>query len=283
MNLAELPGEMGNKIMGILWLFIRPLLKMLLTFLMLVLTTSVYIVGYVYDAFLGDSFIRLGHFVGRKYPKVKKKQQIQKIWSKIQPKDLYLRYETPLITHTLCYTTIIASWLALDNKGFLGMIAVDFFYVLIYLVGMVRRCGWRGQYFEKILNNNKEFLTLSFLPLGFLVTALGIAISILGFIDSTLDIQMITLTNLWETAEEILTFFISSYTATNVLAVLSEIVLVVILFLMTCYVLSLPIQLIAYLGLSIIDHFNKYKTGYKVLYGTYMKLLDPILKLLRSS
>lgn len=279
-NIAELTSKMSDKIMEILWWFLKPLLKMPLTFLMIALTTSIYCVGYVYDAFLGDSFIRLGHFIGKKCPKIKKKDLIQQIWSEIQPKDLYLRYETPLLTYDLCYTTIIVSGLVFVNKGFWGMMAVDFLYVFIYLVGMIRRCGRREQYFEKILNNNKEFLSLSFLPLGFLVASLGAAILILEFIAPAFDVKMV---DLWRVAEEILTLFLGSHATANALAVLLEIALVIILFFIMCYILSLPVQLIAYLGLSIIDHFNKYKTGYKVLYGTYMKLSAPILKLLHSS
>ena len=282
-NIAELTSKMSDKIMEILWWFLKPLFKMPLTFLMVALTTSIYCVGYVYDAFLGDSFIRLGHFIGKKCPKIKKKDLIQQIWSEIQPKDLYLRYETPLLTYDLCYTTIIVSGLVFVNKGFWGMMAVDFLYVFIYLVGMIRRCGRRERYFEKILNHNKEFLTLSFLPLGFLATSLGAAISILEFIDPTYDVKMMALTNLQRAGEEILTLFLSSHATANALVVLLKIALVIILFFIMCYVLSLPVQLIAYLGLSIINHFNKYKTGYKVLYSTYMKLSDPILKLLHSS
>ncbi|RHO63777.1 hypothetical protein DW085_17640 [Clostridium sp. AF50-3] len=282
-NIAELPSKMCDKIMEILGWFFKPLLKMLLTFLMVALTTGIYCGGYVYDAFLGDSLIHFGHFIGKKCPKIKKKDLIQQIWSKIQPKDLYLRYETPLLTYDLCYTTIIVAWLAFDSKGFWGAIAVDFLYVFIYLVGMIRRCGRRERYFEKILNHNKEFLTLSFLPLGFLATSLGAAISILEFIDPTYDVKTMALTNLQRVGEEILTLFLSSHATANALAVLLEIALVMILFFIMCYVLSLPVQLIAYLGLSIINHFNKYKTGYKVLYGTYVKLSDPILKWLHSS
>lgn len=72
-NIAELTSKMSDKIMEILWWFLKPLLKMPLTFLMVALTTSIYCVGYVYDAFLGDSFIRLGHFIGKKCPKINRK------------------------------------------------------------------------------------------------------------------------------------------------------------------------------------------------------------------
>ena len=75
-NIAELTSKMSDKIMEILWWFFKPLFKMLLTFLMVALTTGTYCVGYVYDAFLGDNFIRLGHFIGKKYPKIKKKYLI---------------------------------------------------------------------------------------------------------------------------------------------------------------------------------------------------------------
>ena len=75
-NIAELTSKMSDKIMEILWWFFKPLFKMLLTFFLVALTTGTYCVGYVYDAFLGDNFIRLGHFIGKKYPKIKKKYLI---------------------------------------------------------------------------------------------------------------------------------------------------------------------------------------------------------------
>lgn len=271
---------MNDKIIGILRLLFRdPVFKILFTFLTAVLTASIYFVGYTYDAIFGNVFLYLGHKIGVKYPEVKKNPQIQKIWSKIQPKNLYLRYETPFYTYILCYPTIVLSLWVLDNKGFLDMIAVDFLYVLIYLIGMVRRCGWREQYFGKILKNNKEFLKLSFLPFKFLVTSLSIAISILEFFDSNFEIKAIALTNFCGTVKEICDI-LSRHASMAVLEALLEVVLMIIIFLIMCYILSFPIQLIAYLCLSIIDYFYKYKTGYKVLYSAYMKLLDPILKLL---
>ena len=91
-NIAELTSKMSDKIMEILWWFLKPLLKMPLTFLMIALTTSIYCVGYVYDAFLGDSFIRLGHFIGKKCPKIKKKDLIQQIWWMVTCTRKWRRY-----------------------------------------------------------------------------------------------------------------------------------------------------------------------------------------------
>lgn len=71
------------------------------------LISVVYIVGYVYDSIFGNSFISLGNFIGRKYPEIKNIQLVVKVWNKIQPKELYLRYETPLFT----YCSILQGWL----------------------------------------------------------------------------------------------------------------------------------------------------------------------------
>ena len=51
-NIAELLSEVVNQIAGILRRFLKLVFKMFLTFSMIILTTSLYCVGYIYDAFL---------------------------------------------------------------------------------------------------------------------------------------------------------------------------------------------------------------------------------------
>lgn len=75
--------------------------------LFVMLISVVYIAGYVYDSIFGNSFISLGHFISGKYPKIKNIPIVVKLWRKIQPKELYLRYETPLFTY--CFT--LSEWL----------------------------------------------------------------------------------------------------------------------------------------------------------------------------
>lgn len=74
--------------------------------LFVTLISVVYIAGYAYDTIFGNSFIRLGHFISGKYPRIKNIPVVVKLWEKIQPKELYLRYETPLFTYCFSYTAI---------------------------------------------------------------------------------------------------------------------------------------------------------------------------------
>lgn len=60
------------------------------------LISVVYIAGYVYDSLFGNSFISLGHFMGRKYPKIKNIPLVVKVWKKFNQKnciyDMKLHY-----------------------------------------------------------------------------------------------------------------------------------------------------------------------------------------------
>lgn len=152
----------------------------LIGLLFIMLISVVYIAGYVYDSIFGNSFISLGHFISGKYPKIKNISIVEKLWRKIQPKELYLRYETPLFTYCFSYTAISLLALVLPNENGMGIIVASALYLLFYFVGMARKCGRNEQYYEKILDNNMEFLKLSFLPLGFIITVLGFCFTITG-------------------------------------------------------------------------------------------------------
>lgn len=148
--------------------------------LFVMLISVVYIVGYVCDSIFGNSFISLGHFISGKDPKIKNISIAEKLWKKIQPKELYLRYETPLFTYCFSYTAISLLALVLPNENGMGIIVASALYLLVYFIGMARKCGRNEQYYEKILDNNIEFLKLSFLPLGFIITVLGFCFTITG-------------------------------------------------------------------------------------------------------
>lgn len=68
----------------------------------------------------GNSFISLGHFIGGKYSKIKNIPLIVKLWRKVQPKELYLRYETPLFAYCFSYTAISLLALILPDEN--GMV-----------------------------------------------------------------------------------------------------------------------------------------------------------------
>ena len=110
--------------------------------------------GYVYDSIFGNSFIRLGHFIGGKYSKIKNIPIVAKLWRKIQPKELYLRYETPLFAYCFSYMAISLLALILPDENGMGIIVASALYLLFYFVGMARKCGNNEQYYKKVLDNN---------------------------------------------------------------------------------------------------------------------------------
>lgn len=106
------------------------------------LISIIYIVEYVYDGIFGNLFIRMGHFIGRIYPKIKNIPLVVKAWKKIQPKELYLRYETPLFAYCSSYTAISLLALILPNKNGMSIIVASALYLLFYFVGILVYYYW---------------------------------------------------------------------------------------------------------------------------------------------
>ena len=78
----------------------------LLLMVMLLMSTAVYTLGYIYDIIFGNWIIQLGHKIGKKYYKIKNVSIIRKIWSLMQPKECYLRYPTPVISFCFSYMAV---------------------------------------------------------------------------------------------------------------------------------------------------------------------------------
>ena len=234
----------------------------LIGLLFVMLISVVYIAGYVYDSIFGNSFISLGHFISGKYPKIKNIPIVVKLWRKIQPKELYLRYETPLFTYCFSYTAISLLALVLPNENGMGIIVASALYLLFYFVGMARKCGRNEQYYEKILDNNIEFLKLSFLPLGFTITGMKVQ-------ELPLDFAIIgnTYASLMNYNDE-----------TNTLMLFLKLIVSGGLILILFYVISLPIQVISYFVISVINYFRKHKAGYIGLSKKFLGIVAYFLK-----
>ena len=228
--------------------------------LFVMLISVVYIVGYVCDSIFGNSFISLGHF--------------EKLWEKIQPKELYLRYETPLFTYCFSYTAISLLALVLPNENGMGIIVASTLYLLFYFVGMARKCGRNEQYYEKILDNNIEFLKLSFLPLGFIITVLGFCFTITGMKVQELPLDFTIIENTY-------TSLMNYSDETNILILFLKLLISGGLILILFYVISLPIQVISYFVISVINYFRKHKAGYIGLFRKYLGIVVYLLKSIR--
>mgnify|MGYP000547548411 CR=1 FL=1 len=202
--------------------------------LFVTLISVVYIAGYVYDSIFGNSFISLGHFISGKYPRIKNIPVVVKLWEKIQPKELYLRYETPLFTYCFSYTAISLLALVLPNENGMGIIVASALYLLFYFVGMARKCGSNEQYYNKVLKNNMEFLKVSFLPLGFIITVMGFYFTITGMKIQELPLNFTTIAN---TFTSLMNYNNESNMLMQFLKILASGGIILILFyILSCYI-----------------------------------------------
>lgn len=238
----------------------------LIGLLFIMLISVVYIAGYVYDSIFGNLFISLGHFISGKYPKIKNISIVEKLWRKIQLKELYLRYETPLFTYCFSYTAISLLALVLPNENGTDIVVASALYLLLYFVGMARKCGRNEQYYEKILDNNIEFLKLSFLPLGFIITVLGFCFTITGMKVQELPLDFAIIENTY-------TSLMNYNDETNTLMLFLKLLVSGGLILILFYVISLPIQVISYFVISVINYFRKHKAGYIGLYKKFIGIV----------
>ena len=256
------------------WMSLIVIMIYLVGLLFVMLISVVYIVGYVCDSIFGNSFISLGHIISGKYPKIKNISIVKKLWKKIQPKELYLRYETPLFTYCFSYTAISLLALVLPNENGMGIIVASALYLLFYFVGMARKCGRNEQYYEKILDNNIEFLKLSFLPLGFIITVLGFCFTITGMKVQELPLDFAIIENTY-------TSLMNYSDETNTLMLFLKLFISGGLILILFYVISLPIQVISYFVILVINYFRKLKAGYIGLFRKYLGIIVYLLKSIR--
>lgn len=242
--------------------------------LIVMLVSVIYIMGYVYDSLFGSLFIRLGQFVIEKYPKITENLLVMEIWKKIQPREFYLRYETPLFAYGFSYTAISMLALIIPNRNGGNIIVASALYLLFYFVGMARKCGRDEQYYSKVLENNMEFLKLSFLPLGCVITVLGFLFTITGIKvqELPLDFSLI---------DKILNIVINYSDDANILIQFVRLLISGVIILFFLYIISLPIQAVSYFLISAINYFRKHKTGYIDLFKKYYEIVRWLLKGIR--
>lgn len=255
-------------VMSVLWLLIIFIIIWALFFMLI---SVVYTMGYVYDSIFGNFFVLLGHFIGGKYSKIKNVSLVVKVWEKIQPKELYLRYETPLFTYCFSYTAISMLALILSTYSYKSIFIASGSYIIFYFVGMARKCKGNKEYYKKVLKNNMDFLKLSFLPLGFIITVAGYYFTFTGTnvheisFDFTFIINACNQLMNYDNKTNIFVFFLQMCT------------LIAITFIFF-YSLSLPIQAMSYLFISFINYFTKYKMGYKELFKKYHGMVVCLFK-----
>ena len=236
------------------------------------LAAVVYLVGYLYDCVLGDTLVNVGRFLGSKFPIIKDNIFFQWICVKLQRKELYLRYETPLFAFCFSYMAvyIIAFILPIETGEY---ILASLIYLICYFIGMARR-GWkRSEYYDRVLRNNLEFLKLSFLPLAFIVTLVGFVFTITG-----LKIQELP----WDKFEifETLNIWMSNSDESSMVNMLIRILILGAIFLFLLYVFSLPLQVVSYFIISVIQYFRAHRKQYVKLLKIYWDIIIHIKELI---
>ena len=215
---------------------------------------------YMYDSIFEYLVLKIGHFLGKNFPIIKEKKVIKKLWQGIQPKELYLRYETPLVTYCFSYGPIYILVMLITcingkkNFDIFDIMIAYIVYILIYYIGMLRKCRNNKNYYEQVLKNNMDFLKLSLLPAGFSITIIGFIFTITG-----IDIQNGDILNK-------INIIITNYLN-------NENIFVIIIIIFVIYIISIPIQVLAYFTISIIEYIRQYKVVYIALLKNCLGIL----------
>ncbi len=234
--------------------------------IIVLLITAVYGVGYLYDSVFGNSLYKVGISIAKKYSKIKNIKILRKVKNIIEPREQFTRYETPLCTYCFSYTALLLIHIVFEVLGIrYGGILAFFIYILAYFIGMYRRYKENGRY-SSVLENNLEFLKLSFVPLAFLVTIVGFVFTISGF-----NLQQVD----WEYFKPIISSVEESGLVTGLANELWLAVKLGFMVLLLLYVVSIPMQLVSYYIILVIKYFKTYGQSYR-------KIVDFFLKTWRS-
>lgn len=234
--------------------------------MLLIMTISlVYFAGYVYDTICGKFLYRWGIALSNKFVKLKQIKILRKIKRWMKPKNLYLRYETPLCTYCFSLTAVLIIGELIDGMqiGY-GIVIAYVIYIVVYFIGMYRRYDDKINYY-KALDNNLDFLKLSFVPLTFLITIVGFIFTILGF-----NIQEVDYNYFEPVIEAISELGLIEGLASEVWTLIG----ISLGILMLMYILSIPMQLISYFIILVINYFRKYAMPYKKLIKKYLKIVE---------
>lgn len=238
-------------------------------FLIVLLISVVYFVGYLYDSIFGNCLYDIGKYVAKRYCKIRNNRILRKVKRIIEPKKWYMRYETPLCTYCFSYTALVFIYEILESIDVnYGTVIAFFMYIAIYFFGMYRKYKDKEAY-DNALENNLCFLKLSFVPLTFLITIIGFLFTVVGYNIRETDFEYFI--NVIMTMSELNLF--AGY-ASDIWIIITYSVILLILF----YIFSIPMQLISYYIILIIKYFRKYGKAYVKLINLYKKILHRIGK-----
>lgn len=243
----------------------------------LMFTTIIYLFGYVYDSICGDYIIKLAYCVTRKYGKLRNRPWFRKLWSWIKPRRTYVRYETPLISYCLSYMAIfmVAHIISVYVSRAVNMTESTLIsmaiYVILYFLGMYRRCGGNAGYYTKVLKNNMSFLKLSFWVLGGLMTIIGFVCTILGKNIGDFDSLDVIINNIFTSG-------VPLFESTELVMIVPMILVSFVSIVVVLYVVSIPVQIVSYFIILLIDYFREHPQGYVELMKRYWERTKRLIR-----
>lgn len=270
---------MNNILEIVIWLIglILIFVEIIVLFLMLV-TSIIYLFGYIYDLLFGNAVYNIlqSDFFIIKNSKLTNYKWYKRLLDIVKLKEHYLRYETPLISFCLSYTAItiiilcLPSKLTVDKKYIVAIVI----YLLSYFIGMYRRVshikeGDKLKKYESILENNLSFLKLSFIPISFIITIFGFLFTIMGW---NVNAQhFIWLDDFFNIISQF------NYLDNMIKSIIYTFVLLITFFLIL-YIVSLPVQVIGYFIINLIQHFRRFSHPYKLLVERYIRMIMHFIK-----
>lgn len=219
---------------------------------LMLFTTMVYLPLYMMDVIVGRTLEnKLNSIDEDKYSGnvLKILKRTKKIFGS---QSCYLRYETPLIAYVFSFLAVVMIALISKASSAIGYLASYLAYLVFYFVGMIRRYASDDEKLGMVLENNKKFLKLSFLPLGFCLTIIGFIFGILGIDIRDLQQYIPYFTDYWARLVSVT----QSNEIFNVAWMFIELLLIM-------YVFSLSMQVIAYFVVEQILYFREFKLPYK--------------------
>ena len=264
MEIIIILGKCVVALIGLLFL-----LAYAIILLMIMLITPVHFLGYICDVILGNLPYKGYEKLCEKFSKISKYDNIYNI---VKPKKIYLRYETPACTFCFSYIAILIIGYILHSVNIKYSIVVGAgIYIVMYFGGMYRKCKIPEGYYNGVLDNNLNFLKLSFVPLTFIVTVVGFGCTIMGTkIQDLIKLNDINNLNILKVVTQY------SGNGEGLFADFISLVIFGAIFVLLLYIASIPMQLVSYFIILIIKYLTEYKKSYCNILHIYVKILKEI-------
>ena len=266
--------EKGQKIMDkflnllIMFIISVTILAFSLAITVIMFKVIVNIFGYIYDSIFASIVLKIGHFIGRKIPCIKKFRIINMLWNNILNSEKCFRYQIPCVTYCFSYMVVLIIAPIFHYNDLINTIIVYVLYGLVYFLGMARRYKMDKKTYYMVLDNNMAFLKLSFMPIGFIITLFGFLFTITGMKIQEFNFNYVT----------DITTYISSVQINNIsVEILLKIFFSIVILFLLFYIISLPFQVVSYFVIAVINYASNYREAYVELISNYKNLLKKLL------